>query len=114
MVNATKFFVLLPGVPGCASGSPSPPSLTSFLHDAEFLEFFHLNDSTQTIAPLLTPFPLDFLQKKDLSQFQNTKYSSLKILSRKKFRAPAPPEKLVRSPFLLEKIYSSKPKLMNS
>ena len=47
--------------------------------------------------PLLIPFPLDFLQKKNLSQFQNTKYSSLKILSRKKFRAPAPPEKLVRS-----------------
>ena len=46
--------------------------LTSFSHDAELLEFFHLNDSTQTIAPLLTPFPLDFLQKKDLSQFQNT------------------------------------------
>jgi len=42
-------------------------SLISFSLDAEFLEFFHLNDSIQTVAaPLLTPFPLDFLQKKDL------------------------------------------------
>jgi hypothetical protein len=35
MVNATKFFVLLPGVPGCGSGSPSPPHPLPFGLSAE-------------------------------------------------------------------------------
>ena len=64
MVNATKFFVLLPGVPECGSGSRSPPH------------------------------PLPFGLSAEKEPFSVSKYSSLKILSRKKFRAPAPPERI--------------------